>query len=167
MARTPAALGGAAVTLFVGWFVAGFAQVVYNVAQISLRQAITPPDMQSRMNATMRFIVWGTIPIGSLMGGAMASIMPVRTALVIAAVATFASVVPVALSPLRSMRELPEEAGATLGGAATGEAPAGESGSATAQSATGLLRAASAWMWVAPPGPPSPLEPRSLARRGR
>jgi hypothetical protein len=60
------------VTLFVGWFFTGLAQVVYNVAQISLRQAITPLDMQSRMNATMRFIVWGTIPIGSLMGGVMA-----------------------------------------------------------------------------------------------
>ena len=33
-------------TLFVGWFVAGLAQVVYNVAQVSLRQAITPPEMQ-------------------------------------------------------------------------------------------------------------------------
>lgn len=165
MTLTPAALGGAAVTLFVGWFVAGFAQVVYNVAQISLRQAITPPDMQSRMNATMRFIVWGTIPIGSLMGGVIASVMPVRTALVIAAVATFASVVPVALSPLRSLRELPDDA--TLGAGPAGEAPSGESGPATAQSATGLLRAASAWMRVAPPGPPSPLEPRSLARRGR
>jgi MFS family permease len=61
MALTPENLSLAAVTLFVGWFVAGMSQVIYNVAQISLRQAITPPEMQSRMNATMRFIVWGTI----------------------------------------------------------------------------------------------------------
>jgi MFS family permease len=148
---TPAALAGAAVTLFVGWFAAGFAQVVYNVAQISLRQAITPPDMQSRMNATMRFIVWGTIPIGSLMGGAIASVMPVRTALIIAAAATFTSIVPVALSPLRRLHGLPEEAGATLG--------------ATAQSATGRLRVASAPTREEPPEPPSPFEPRSLQRR--
>ena len=45
-------------------FVTGFAAVVYNVAQVSLRQAITPARMQGRMNATMRLIVWGTIPIG-------------------------------------------------------------------------------------------------------
>ena len=109
MTLTPAALDGAAVTLFVGWFVAGLAQVVYNVAQISLRQAITPPEMQSRMNATMRFIVWGTIPIGSLMGGLMASAMPVRVALLIAAVATFVSFVPVLASPLRSLGEIPGE----------------------------------------------------------
>ena len=36
-----------------------------------LRQAITPPRMQGRMNATMRFIVWGTIPLGAIIGGAL------------------------------------------------------------------------------------------------
>jgi hypothetical protein len=117
---TPPALEWAAVTLFVGWFFAGLTQVVYNVAQISLRQAITPLDMQSRMNATMRFIVWGTIPIGSLMGGVMASVMPVRTALIVAAVATFASVLPVLMSPVRSLREIPPEDGTTRGEAAMG-----------------------------------------------
>ena len=104
---TPANLSVAAVTLFVGWFVAGMSQVIYNVAQISLRQAITPPEMQSRMNATMRFIVWGTIPIGSLMGGALASVAPLRVALILAAVASFTSIVPALASPLRSLREMP------------------------------------------------------------
>jgi hypothetical protein len=82
-------------------------QVIYNVAQISLRQAITPPEMQSRMNATMRFIVWGTIPIGSLMGGALASVAPLRVALILAAAASFTSIVPALASPLRSLREMP------------------------------------------------------------
>lgn len=117
---TPAALDGAAVTLFIGWFVVGLAQVVYNVAQVSLRQAITPLDMQSRMNATMRFIVWGTIPIGSLMGGFMASVMPVREAMIIAAAASFASIVPVLVSPVRSLKEIPHESGPNHGEAASG-----------------------------------------------
>jgi MFS family permease len=110
MALTPASLNLAAVTLFVGWFVAGMSQVIYNVAQISLRQAITPPELQSRMNATMRFIVWGTIPIGSVLGGILATAMPIRAALIIAAVGTAASFLPVVLSPLRSLREIPPEA---------------------------------------------------------
>ena len=42
-----------------------FASVIYNINQVSLRQAITPERIQGRMNATMRFLVWGTIPIGS------------------------------------------------------------------------------------------------------
>ena len=107
----PARLEWAAVTLFAGWSVLGFTQVVYNVAQISLRQSITPLAMQSRMNATMRFIVWGTIPIGSLMGGLLATLLPVRLALVIVALGSFASVPWVLFSPLRSLREMPEEVG--------------------------------------------------------
>ena len=44
----------------------GLANVVYNITQVSLRQAITPERIQGRMNSVMRFIVWGTIPLGSL-----------------------------------------------------------------------------------------------------
>ena len=40
----------------------------YNIDQISLRQAITPNRLQGRMNATIRTIVWGTIPLGSFAG---------------------------------------------------------------------------------------------------
>ena len=47
----------------------GFATAIYNINQVSFRQAITPERMQGRMNATMRFIVWGTLPIGSVLGG--------------------------------------------------------------------------------------------------
>ena len=50
-------------------FVVGLNIPLYNVNQISLRQAITPDRLQGRMNATMRVIVWGTIPVGSLVGG--------------------------------------------------------------------------------------------------
>jgi MFS family permease len=109
IALTPENLSLATVTLFVGWFVAGMVQVIYNVAQISLRQAITPPEMQSRMNATMRFIVWGTIPIGSILGGVLATFVPVRAALIFAALASSLAVVPVLASPLRSLRDIPHE----------------------------------------------------------
>lgn len=50
-------------------FLVGLSVPSYNVNQISLRQAITPDRLQGRMNATMRTIVWGTIPVGSLLGG--------------------------------------------------------------------------------------------------
>ena len=42
----------------------GFGAVAYNITQVSLRQAITPERLQGRMNAAMRWIVWGTIPLG-------------------------------------------------------------------------------------------------------
>ena len=55
-------------------FIIGTSSPVYNISQISLRQAITPDRLQGRMNATMRVIVWGTIPVGALLGGALASL---------------------------------------------------------------------------------------------
>jgi MFS family permease len=88
--------------------VMGFGAVVYNIQQVSLRQAITPERLQGRMNASMRFLVWGTIPLGSLTGGALASAIGIRPALFVGASLGFVSVLPILLSPLRSLREFPE-----------------------------------------------------------
>lgn len=43
-------------------FAQGIIFPMYNINQISLRQAITPTRLLGRMNATIRTIVWGTIP---------------------------------------------------------------------------------------------------------
>jgi MFS family permease len=87
----------------------GFGAVVYNIQQVSLRQAITPERLQGRMNASMRFLVWGTIPLGSLVGGALASAFSVRTALFVGACLGFTSILPILFSPLRTLRDFPEQ----------------------------------------------------------
>jgi MFS family permease len=86
----------------------GFGAVVYNIQQVSLRQAITPERLQGRMNASMRFLVWGTIPLGGLVGGALASAFSVRTALIVGACLGFSSILPILFSPLRTLRDFPE-----------------------------------------------------------
>jgi MFS family permease len=85
----------------------GFGAVVYNIQQVSLRQAICPPRLQGRMNASMRFLVWGTMPLGSLTGGAIASTAGLRTALFVGAIGGFSSILPIVFSPIRSLREFP------------------------------------------------------------
>jgi MFS family permease len=55
----------------------------YNITQVSLRQAITPDRVQGRMNATMRTIVWGTIPIGSVVGGILGTVIGVVPTIVL------------------------------------------------------------------------------------
>ena len=95
-----------AVALFI--FVGGFFGVVWNINQVSLRQAITPPRMQGRMNATMRFIVWGTIPLGSVAGGALGGIIGLHATIVVGAVGGLVAFVPVALSSVRSIVTMPE-----------------------------------------------------------
>ena len=86
----------------------GYGGVAYNIAQVSLRQAITPERLQGRMNASMRWIVWGTIPLGTLAGGAIASATTLRTAIWVGAVGSAFTFLPVLLSPVRELRELPK-----------------------------------------------------------
>jgi MFS family permease len=93
--------------LVVGSIIGAWGAVVYNINQVSLRQAITPERMQGRMNSVMRFLVWGPIPLGALTGGAIASGFSLRTALVVGAVGGFSAVVPIVLSPIRKLREIP------------------------------------------------------------
>jgi MFS family permease len=88
--------------------VGGFANVVYNIAQVSLRQAITPERIQGRMNSVMRFIVWGTIPLGALAGGALAAWVGLKETLIVGGIGCCLAFLPVLFSPVRFVREMPE-----------------------------------------------------------
>lgn len=89
-------------------FLVGLSVPSYNVNQISLRQAITPDRLQGRMNATMRTIVWGTIPVGSLLGGLLGdNFGVVDTIYVGGAIAGLASAW-IALGPVMNLRKQPE-----------------------------------------------------------
>jgi MFS family permease len=85
----------------------GFGAVVYNVNQVSFRQAITPLPMQGRMNATMRFIVWGTIPLGTITGGLIAQLLGIQTALWVGTFGSLLAVIPLIITPVRSLRTIP------------------------------------------------------------
>lgn len=98
-----------AVALLVGaQLVGGLAGTIYNVTQVSLRQAITPDRLQGRMNATMRFIVWGTLPLGALLGGWLGDRLGLRPTLLIGAAGVPLAALWVLLSPLRRLRATPE-----------------------------------------------------------
>jgi hypothetical protein len=85
----------------------GLGAVAYNITQISLRQAITPERLQGRMNAAMRWIVWGTIPLGSLAGGAIATAYGLKAALWVGAIGGLFTFLPVTLSSVGKIREMP------------------------------------------------------------
>jgi MFS family permease len=105
----PVATKSTAVPLLITFGLVGsFANVIYNVTQVSLRQAITPERLQGRMNATMRFMVWGTIPIGSLVGGALGDAIGLRATLWVGALGGLTSVLPVLFSGVRTLRSVPD-----------------------------------------------------------
>jgi MFS family permease len=96
-------LGLLAVAMLIFWATV----VIYNITQVSFRQGLCPPALLGRMNATMRFLVWGTMPLGGLIGGILGSWIGVRQTLLVAAIGGCLPFLPVLLSPLRNMHELP------------------------------------------------------------
>jgi MFS family permease len=62
----------------VAWFVAlavaieSMAATVWNVVMVSLRQQIVPAHLFGRVNSVYRWFGWGTLPIGSVLGGQVA-----------------------------------------------------------------------------------------------
>jgi MFS family permease len=93
--------------LIAGGLVLGFGGIAYNITQVSLRQAITPERLQGRMNATMRWIVWGAIPLGTLCGGLIATEWGLRAALWVGAIGSLFAFLPPLLSPVWRIREMP------------------------------------------------------------
>jgi MFS family permease len=90
-----------------GYLVSGFGGVVYNIAQVSFRQAICPDRLLGRMNASVRFVVWGTLPLGALVGGVLGTLIGIRPTLWVGAFGVLLCPLPVLLSPLRRLRDLP------------------------------------------------------------
>jgi MFS family permease len=102
---------GWSVVLFpLGYAFTFFAGVTYNVAQLSYRQAVTPARLMGRMNAAVRWIVWGTMPLGGVIGGVLGSTIGVRPTLWIGLVGSWLAGFWVYFSPLRRGRDIPREA---------------------------------------------------------
>jgi MFS family permease len=95
----------------------GLGLTTYSVTQISLRQAVTPPHLLGRVNATRRVVVFGVQPLGALLGGALGETLGLHAALTAAAAIQVVSLVAAFASPLRALSDA---------------APAGRAGDASA-----------------------------------
>ncbi len=89
-------------------FIIGTSSPIYNIGQVSLRQAITPNRLQGRMNATMRVIVWGTIPVGSILGGYLGGAIGLVDTMYLGGAVAAAAGLWIALGPVVRLRTQPE-----------------------------------------------------------
>lgn len=118
----PLAIGPAAVAiLFAGRFTGAVATPIYNVALVTYVQRRAPMRMLGRINATFRFIDWGMIPLGALLGGAIATAFGVRATLAAAAAIGVARLWFLVASPARRVvvGRFPPSEGADRGRAMT------------------------------------------------
>ncbi|WP_020668750.1 MFS transporter [Amycolatopsis nigrescens] len=93
----------------VAGFGASLTVIVLNVLSVSFQQTVTPERLRGRVNATSRVLMLGAIPVGSLLGGLLATAAGFHAALWVAAAGNFASAGWLLFSPVRRMRDLPEE----------------------------------------------------------
>jgi MFS family permease len=94
--------------LIVSLILVALGVVIFNVTAISLMQALTPDRLLGRMNASRRWVVWGTIPLGALLGGALASTIGLRETLFVGGIGSTLAFLFLLNAPLRSIERMPE-----------------------------------------------------------
>ena len=106
-ALLPVAGGPIGMALF-GVGNAGFAAgvVVFSINTRTHRQTASPPDLLSRVMATVRFVSWGAIPVGALAAGLAAAAFGVHVALWVTAALTVVPVATTVLSPIPGLHDL-------------------------------------------------------------
>jgi MFS family permease len=85
----------------------GLNLVIYNVNTLTLRQVVTPNRLLARMNASYRMVLFGTIPLGALLGGTLGRYFGLRTAMVATAVLLLSPIAWTLFSPVFRLRAMP------------------------------------------------------------
>ncbi|WP_084699850.1 MFS transporter [Streptacidiphilus anmyonensis] len=105
----PLATPGAGLALYAfGWAVFNAGGVVYQTAQMAYRQSSIPRELLGRVNAGIRWVVWGAMSLGALFGGTVGSWLGLRTALWLATGFLAVTGLWLLASPLRGWRDIPE-----------------------------------------------------------
>lgn len=93
------------------FFVAGavfreFGIAVASVLQLSTRQHLVPDELRGRMNASMRFLMRATLPVGAVIGGAVGSVTSPTTAMLTGAIVMCIGVMPMLSAGRTADRQL-------------------------------------------------------------
>jgi hypothetical protein len=88
---------------------AGFGLGIANVLSLTLRQIVAPKKALTRTGAGYRLIIYGVIPLGSVLGGAAGAALGSRTAVAVGAAGMALSTIPMMMRRIRGLAA-PEDA---------------------------------------------------------
>lgn len=107
----PLTQNGAGLALFVlGILVPSIGMVVGNVVVQGFRQSYCPAHLLGRVYTSSRFIQFGIIPVGAVLGGWLGAVLGVREALWVITVAVVLGKLVRLIGPIKSARDLPTTA---------------------------------------------------------
>lgn len=105
----PAAGGPAKVLiLFAAHLILAFGIQIHGINLMSLRQSVTPDNLQGRVNGGFRFVNVCMMMFGSLIAGFLGEIIGLRAVLFIGAAGMFAPFLRLFFSPLKNLNQQPE-----------------------------------------------------------
>jgi MFS family permease len=99
-----------AAVLMLAWFLLGLG-AVYDIGEVSVRQASTPDRLRGRVNATRYFAFYGVMPVGALIGGLLGAILGIRSTLLVAGVGLILAPLWIVLTPVRRLSQPPPSGG--------------------------------------------------------
>lgn len=88
----------------------GAGTVVWNIATVSLRQAVTPDRLLGRVNSCYRLFAWGTMPLGAAAGGLFAQLFGLRAVFAAMAVVVLALLAGLTVATDRAMNAAERDA---------------------------------------------------------
>jgi MFS family permease len=102
-------LAGTMTAIFCGSVVMGIGLVGFSVLAAGVRQLLAPSQARGRVLGTLRFLEWGSMPLGSVIGGVVGEAFGAAPAILTSAVLLAGAAVWIVATPLRGLRELPDD----------------------------------------------------------
>jgi len=93
--------------LALGWILENLARALYGVSATSIRQALIPDRLLARATGFTTTAGTGAFPLGTAIGGALAGALGLRQAMLLGGAVALLPFLPVATSPVRSLRTVP------------------------------------------------------------
>jgi len=92
--------------LTAAWFLLAV-HAIYDISEVSVRQAATPDPLRGRVNASFNFAFYGVMPVGALLGGLLGATIGIPTTLLVAAAGLLLAPLWILLTPLRRLSQPP------------------------------------------------------------